>query len=89
MVFTPDFAQRLHQLLSEVGMLVIWVVAGNTADYPGKFIARPMINDGRRVHAFNGHLEADSLEALRALLPPNLDGLAPTNHGRVFAEIWL
>lgn len=48
--------------------LSIWVVYNSPADFPGRFVARKWLNDV----ATSELVQAESLEALRELLPPGL-----------------
>jgi hypothetical protein len=64
---TGKEAQRLQMGAEEVDETLVWTVYGS----PNKFVARPcMTMDG--VTPMPVHLEAPTLEELRALLPPGL-----------------
>ena len=64
-----DTARDIHERAAGHGIL--WAVYRYPSDYPDKFVARPFKTLGC-VRALPVHLEADTLEALRALLPLDL-----------------
>jgi len=52
--------------------LQMWVITENPADYPGRFVARlALITSGEVIHTATHHT-ANSLQAIRALIPQGL-----------------
>ena len=70
--------------------LSIWTICKNPSDHPGKFTARRHEVFPGRSSATQHLLVADSLEAIRALLPPGLY-LIPRepNDDPVIVESWI
>lgn len=65
--------------------LSIWVVYDSPADFPGQFVARKWLNDA----ATSEVLQADSLQALRELLPAGLYCLPRSQEDdAVIVESW-
>jgi hypothetical protein len=87
---TTSQASELHQQCMDQGILVMWTVTWNTSDYPRQAVARPhLIGPGSTV-AQHAILLADSLDALRDLLPPGLTCMKrDPNDDPVIVEIWL
>jgi hypothetical protein len=70
--------------------LTMWVITENPADHPGQFVARQWIigkNDNR---ATAEHHIADTLDQIRALLPPFLTTIPrDPSDDPVIIETWL
>jgi hypothetical protein len=83
-------AIELHNLAIAENALLIWAVTYDPADHPDKFVARPHLVAAAREGAFLVHLVADTLEGVRAQLPPGLIPFAraPTDDP-VIIESWL
>lgn len=52
--------------------LHIWTVYDHPSDYPHSFVARLYVSHDGRDYVTNQVIEADTLDALRAMLPPGL-----------------
>lgn len=70
--------------------LQIWTVYDHPTDHPHAFIARLWIVRQGREYATNQLIEADTLDALRAKLPPGLYRM-PRDVGDdpVIVETWI
>ena len=66
---TPAEAQRLQDEAREHGRWLMWFVS---YERPGKFIARAVIADPYGGKWLPGEMVADTLDELRAMLPPGL-----------------
>jgi hypothetical protein len=71
-------AQRIQNGAPAINDLLIWTVYARPADFPNSFICRPTSTLTRKVNAewapyvLPVYLEADSLDALRLMLPHGL-----------------
>jgi hypothetical protein len=90
-VIDAAMAQRTQDTANRHNVLLLWTVTWGTADFGERFVARPQI-----VVAALGpqymrvHLEAESLDELRAQLPRGLTRLAPEpGDDTVIVEVWL
>ena len=74
------------------GHLNIWTIYVSPADYPGQYVARRFVVGGKDSHhgPTNEMFVADTLEEVRALLPPGLICM-PREPGddRVIVESWI
>jgi len=85
-IMIPAQALDLQRMMTQLGGLVLWVVYENPKDYPGQFVARPGVTGGMG----RAVLLADSLDELRALLPPGLHRLErDPNDDPVVVEVWV
>lgn len=66
---TPAFARNLHDRLKASHDLVMWFVSRLES---GKYVARAWVGDHSGGRQEGGELTADTLDALRAMLPPEL-----------------
>ncbi len=66
-IVTPEMAATLHAEAIERRELPAWIVFRDEPDYPGKVIARFVIDTPT-----TSVLVADTLTELRAMLPPGL-----------------
>jgi hypothetical protein len=83
----PD-AAAIQRGSHEIGDLLVWTICESPKDYPGRFTARPHSARSSKPLAFV--LVADSLDAIRALLPPGLACLMRNpNDDPVIVETWL
>jgi hypothetical protein len=76
---------------TEVNMeeLIIWTIYHNPSDYPGKYVARKFAITKDIVPTRDMFI-ADSLEEIRAMLPPNLYCTSPLpGDDPVIVEVWL
>lgn len=65
----------------------MWTVYKNPRDYPDKYVARKALVPGG---VTNDMFVADSLDEVRALLPPGLYRLSRSEHDDpVIVETWL
>jgi hypothetical protein len=71
--------------------LVMWVVTWNASDYRRQAVARPhLVMPPEPDHVFRAVLIADSLDALRGLLPPGLHKMDRfEDDDPVITEVWL
>lgn len=85
----PDPAAMAWQSRAMVaGDLLIWTVCESPADHPGKFTARPHSSKAGAPCDFV--LIADSLEALRDMLPPELHRMPRhATDPAVVVETWM
>lgn len=83
----PQRAIALQNHSRELGDLLIWTIYRSPSDFPGKTVVRP--HSARRNAPLLHHMEAESVEALRAMLPPLLYriGRAPSDDP-VIVETW-
>jgi len=89
---TPEQAITLQHETAAAGLLLLWTITTNTADYGAAFVARPhiIVPKGRGPFPLDFVLVCDTLNGLRAALPPGL-----INLGRepgdlpVVVETWL
>lgn len=90
MILTPETATELHQQAYQQDRLPIWAVTWNPTDYPNKAVARPHFVGHGTESAVTAVLVAESLDALRAMIPKDLNRLerAPTDDP-VIVEVWL
>lgn len=90
-LINSEQACDLQAEAQQSGILLMWTVTHNTADYGNLWTARPQaIQQGKIPISFPFVLLADTLEDLRASLPPNLDNItrAPADDP-VIVEVWL
>lgn len=67
--------------------LVIWTICQNPSDYPGLFTMRPHYIARKTIGPV---LTAETLEGIRALLPPNVIRLPRAiEDDQVIVECWL
>jgi len=65
--------------------LPMWVITHNT-----KYVARPHLTSSGGVRAFKHYMLADTLEAIRAMLPPGLVCIPRyVDDDPVIVEVWL
>lgn len=85
-IMNRAMADDFQRMMAEGGQLLLWVVYENPKDYPGSFVARPGVTGGMACAV----LLADTLDELRADLPPGLTRLErdPTDDP-VIVEVWL
>lgn len=69
--------------------LSIWTITANPSDYPGKFVARRFLIDGRIIAATTDIHIADDLEAVRAMLPKGLINIGRGDDDPVIVESWI
>lgn len=82
-------AARLHARLQGAAV-AFWSVSWRTADHGDRFIARPFLVLAQRTYACSQHLAADTLDALRAKLPPGLARLdRDAGDDPTIIEVWL
>jgi hypothetical protein len=88
---TTQAAERLHDIASVDGYLVIWTVTTGTKDFGTAFVARPLcVGYGGAHHMMSCHLMAPTLEALRERLPPGLTRMdRQPGDDAVIVEVWL
>ncbi|MED5545675.1 MAG: hypothetical protein VYD90_10530 [Pseudomonadota bacterium] len=68
-------------------VLPIWTITKSPADFPGKFVARKHLIPGG---VTEDHRVADTLEGVRAMLPPHLVNLGRETHDApVIVESWI
>jgi precorrin-4 methylase len=67
-VVTPEMARTMHAKAVQAGALVGWVVSAGEDEHQGKLVAR-MVTGSPSVYV----LVADTLDKLRAMLPPDLE----------------
>jgi hypothetical protein len=86
----------LHQRLHAAGILPLWVVCFDPADFPNLAVARPQYGSRDPTQGFLGVialrecLVAPTVEAVRALLPPFLTRMDRDPHDQPqIREIWL
>ncbi len=85
-IMTALQAAGMQSMMTGVGQLILWVVYKNPKDYPDKFVARPGVTGGMA----GSILLADSLDALRAMLPPGLHRMERhPQDDPVVVEVWL
>lgn len=89
-ILTPETASELQRQAHEQDRLPIWAVTWNPKDYPNKAVARPHFVGAGTQSALTAVLVAESLDALRTMLPKDLSRLerAPTDDP-VIVEVWL
>jgi len=71
--------------------LTLWTIYHNPSDYPGKYVARRFVVErGLGLKAAREVLIADTLEAIRARLPPGLYclGRQPGDEPQI-VETWI
>ena len=69
---TPAEAQRFHNDAEARGTWLMWFVSTTHPDYPGKAVAWAVAADPSGGTRVPGGLVANTLDELRALLPPGL-----------------
>ncbi len=70
--------------------IIIWTIYALPNDFPTQWIARPYRVERGHTQAEQHYLAADSLEALRAPLPPGLVRLdRMAGDDPVIVEVWL
>jgi hypothetical protein len=80
-------ARDLQRQAISRGKPMHWVVCSNPSDYPGKHTARP---HSPTHGAANFVLVTETLDDLRALLPPGLSRVVPgQGEDPVILEFWL
>ncbi|MES2157510.1 MAG: hypothetical protein V4512_06870 [Pseudomonadota bacterium] len=73
-----------------VALLTMWVITENPTDHPGRFVARQWIIGRNRTSATAEHHIADTLEQVRAMLPPFLTMIPrDSRDDRVIVESWI
>lgn len=77
---TPTDAQVLHNNAKARGTWLVWIVTAVDMEYPGQVTARARTADHQGGTFLPGALVADTLDALRAMLPAGL-----TRHDRTSA----
>lgn len=89
-ILTITDAEGIHRNGYAQGFLVMWVVTWNPTDYPGQAAARPHCIGRGVEHMLSAVLLADSVDALRAMLPQGLTMMArhPDDDPKIM-EIWL
>lgn len=77
--------------MSEQDALAIWTVYAGPLDYPDHFVARKfLVGCHNQAIATNDMFVADTIEEVRALLPPGLTRMARTPSDDVrIVESWL
>lgn len=90
MQLTAAQAQAIQTAHMLTNGIVIWCVTTNTKDFGNAFVARPIVAPNLGPRLEDGYLLADSLEALRALLPEGLSCMAPDpTDNPVIVETWI
>jgi hypothetical protein len=87
---TTQEAVAHHRAIYEEGRLALWVITHGTTAYPSGYVAR--LKSVGPADAKNHPLimKADTLETLRAMLPPGLnDGARYPEDDAVIVERWL
>jgi hypothetical protein len=85
---SDPMALLVQQSAHERGDLLVWTICASPADYPGKFTARP--HSSRSNLPMQFVLTADSLDDLRAMLPPGLAHMTRDHEDHpVIVESWL
>lgn len=70
--------------------LTMWVITANPSDFPDQFVARKWMIHSNRSMPTSEHHVADTLDEVRAMLPPFLTMLpADPCDDRVIAETWI
>ena len=70
--------------------LTMWVITQNPSDHPGQFVARQWIIGGNGNSATAEHHVADTLDQVRAMLPPFLTMIPrDPRDDRVIVESWI
>jgi len=71
-IIDQRLAEIIQQESQQQGMLTIWAVFWNSADYPDRAVIRPQCVDGAGIHILNQVLVGESLDAARDQLPEGL-----------------
>lgn len=75
---------------TDTASLTMWVITANPSDFPGQFVARQWMIHSNRSTPTSEHHVADTLDAVRAMLPPFLTMLpADPRDDRVIVETWI
>lgn len=70
--------------------LTLWTVYWNPSDYPGKYVLRGWDVGFDQSGPRQECVVSDSLEEVRAALPPGLARLAPSEvDDRTIVEVWI
>lgn len=77
-------------LLMADPILPMWTITENPTDFPGKFVARKWLIEAGAMAVTDEHHVADTLFAVRDLLPPHLVRLPrDPNDDPVIVESWI
>ncbi|MGE3279938.1 MAG: hypothetical protein AB7H90_00980 [Alphaproteobacteria bacterium] len=81
-------ALRTQNVARNADELLIWTITWGTADFGEQFVARPFLARANRF--MHRYLLGDTLDDIRAQLPPGLIRLDPQpNDDPVIVEVWL
>lgn len=70
--------------------LTMWVITENPTDYPGQFVARQWIIGSRAYSPTTEHHVAETLDQIRAMLPPFLTMIPrDPRDERIIVESWV
>lgn len=87
---TPETAGELHQRYADCGHLLLWAISTGTRDYGQKFIARPHFIRRGEHEPMGLHLEAASLDEIRAKIPAGMTRLPrDADDDPVIVESWI
>src|SRR5262245_6284998 len=89
---TDAQAAELMRRIIDAREMVLWTVTTGTKDYGARYVARPHLPClGGDAHVLACVLLADSLDALRARMPPGLSGIMERSpdDNPVVVESWI
>lgn len=85
-----DAAQALQANAVATGDLLVWTVYKFPADLPDYYVGRPHVTNNKGVEALPCHLQALTLDGLRAQLPTDLHRLDRQDEDEPqIVEVWL
>ena len=87
---SPELAAALQERWTDEGSLVIWTVTTGTRDFGPRYVARPHKIGRGSATPMAVYLVADSLDKLRAMLPPGLTRMSRDPEDQaVIVENWI